>query len=1238
MNRGLLLLGKNTNTANDIISSYYYDSSWPFTNTAYSSSSGSTIEYYGGRNTWMEEEQEQDYYLLQKDDGSGILSFVEAEEHHGRMELTPPQQQQQQQQQQQNDDETSGEQHVKTVEKEEGGGSSSKEQLNDEDEERYHPSNLSNDDIICVNCHALFRIHVDISFQGQVDSSSLLSSTTLMNMHEEEDDEEEKSWFIMLRDVTTHNDDQWVYAQMDRPIDLRCGSVTTINNAVEVHSNECSQSFLQHKGKCNVHSHKHQHHNAYNTIKTCQSNVIIEVPYTSFTSLKSTSSSSFSDASQYNHETTPNERIILVSLLREWNSSDFSNVITTTNTKTMMMKKKRRIVDQWMINIIVPPPINKKNNIDYGGGGSVVHPSIHSAKLRDVVNVVKYDSVELDDDEESIKELLGFTSDTNASSSSMYEIIAACLVGAFGGVVILVAAFKFVPAQFGDEEEEEEEELMTTPSILALQHSMMRDSNSLRHGHNAEHEESSQDYASGENDQTPTEERELQSARKQSTPTNLSPLFDDEAEASDVASNQDDEDVDGIIEEDVIGEQVNLADEARGEDNGGSGSYVEEEEGEVEEAEDTCDTEEKTGEVEDDTIQEQAEKVENARGEEDKTAPRMMDENDDDASIPCSVDQDEETPPTSNKRSTALRTYSLDDADDILQEQNESTDTSSPLFYSPKYQSDETAPLPHSNTSSQVERVCDQGEHADGAESNRALMLLSNPAEANHPPIDYRAEWNEFGAYASNCEVFNADNDDAIPTYSGDSALSVLSKRLLAIATSKQPDDEAAKASSMKESRADSAFDDESNEVDEAMFIPNVNVQVEVMASPPNLHQQRNAQTEVIASPPKVHHATMESNAFPNLNSMNTPTESTDEFDETMFLPNVNVQAGESGSPQVQPPAESQQAINLQLYSQTDRCKSPLVSSLSNETCIALKTFTTPPPAPMSLSKEDNASAASFTSSSAKKLRLDANEASTTDTAASENLGNERHPSSLSPKESHHDLSYVNRSLSVSSSPSVTSAARNSKSPSITYEPRLSPCGWNRSDNGSNEEVQQRKSRSLPFVSRDYTCREKENASSNSRTPLTANPTLYSPSSTVAATVAEFAAPRTTHLQGWRAERPIPVPTGSAGQNKRLGGSPDHFEPHGPSDGEDESSTEPVDFMNGADCSSRNDSQNVGSSRSGKRSWSSKDGKSKKSASRKRHTNVEKKLLATIKTSDKHKPPSGLSCLSQRLEEGVWEV
>jgi hypothetical protein len=35
---------------------------------------------------------------------------------------------------------------------------------------------------------------------------------------------------------------------------------------------------------------------------------------------------------------------------------------------------------------------------------------------------------------------------------------------------------------------------------------------------------------------------------------------------------------------------------------------------------------------------------------------------------------------------------------------------------------------------------------------------------------------------------------------------------------------------------------------------------------------------------------------------------------------------------------------------------------------------------------------------------------------------------------------------------------------------------------------------------------------------------------------------------------------------------------------------------------------------------------------------VEKKLLATIKTSDKHKPPSGLSCLSQRLEEDVWEV
>jgi hypothetical protein len=1217
----------------------------------------------------------EDYLLECGQHNNCLRSFVEEEEEQGKMEFTP---------RQQNDDESNGEHATvifhQTDEKEEEEGP---KKLNEEEHHlpSFNDTDISNDDIICVNCHALFRIHVDVTFQGEVDSSSSsLSSTatafTAMDTH----DDEEKNWFIMLRDVTTHDDDQLlVYVQMDRPMDLRCGSA--------VPSNGCGHS-LQHGGRCNDNHHDHHHHNAY--LKKCQSTVIIEVPYTSFSSSNgynsTSSSSSSSSASQQHYHEMTNERIILVSLLREWNSSDSSKMITMT--------KKRRIVDQWMINILVPPI--KGDN----GGGSVVHSSIYSAKLRDVVKA-KYNSIV---SEELIIRELGSTSD-DSSSTSMYEVIAACLVGALGGVTILAIAFKFLPKDDDDdkeeEDDEEEEQIMTTPGILALQHAI-RDSNSIRRDHADEEssqQEQSPQYASSEGSRSRTEEElEIDSAREQSTPTNLSPLFDDEADVSDVASNQDDdEDVDGEVEEETIQEQVEQveeAEEAHDEDKGGS--VVEEQDKAAEEAHDE---KEEIGEIEEDTIQEQAEEVEDARGE-DETAPRMMDGNDDesvscsvdqdeetpptsnkraprmmdgsdDESVACSVDQDEETPPTCNKRSTAPRRDSFDDIDDIIQEQNGSTSISSPLFYSPKYQPDDTAPLPHSNTSSQDERVYDQVEHAGGDDSNRemsvepAIMLLSNPAEANHPPIDYRAEWNEFGAFAPNCQVPNADDNEAVTTLAGieestkngdedDSTLSGVSKRLFA--SSKQPDDEAVKASSMLERRKDSTFDEESNKMDESMFFPNVNVQAEAITSPPNLHQQRNIQAKVIESPPKVHRATM-AEASPTLNPANTPTASSDEFDESMFLPNVDVQASANGSPPVEPPAASHQTINLPPASPADRSFAANASVSSNKSPLvaspALKTVNTPPTAPMSSSKEDNspasrASAASFAGPSIKKLpaeRLDANEASTTDKAAPDNSGNvsritavQQDPSSPSPHGSHHDLSYVNRSLSVSSSPSMTSAPRKSKSPSITSEPRFSPGGWNRSDYGSNEEVQQRKRRSLPFVSREDTSREKENASINSRTPLSAKATLYSPSSTVAATVAEFAVPRTKHGLAWRAERPVPVPTGSAGQNKRLGGSPEHFQLRGASNEEDESNDEPIDFMNGADNSSQNDShQNAGSSRSGKRSRSSKD--SKKSASRKHKTkNVEKKLLATIKTSDKHKPPSGLSCLSQRLEEQVWEV
>jgi len=1065
------------------------------------------------------------------------------------------------------------------------------------------PSN-DNDDVICINCHALFRIHVDVSYLSS--TAAIESSLVMMNTTQEK-----KNWFITLKDVTYDNDELMYVYQMDRPLDLHCGSSATASAVHRSNDVVCDHSSSSNKGGCNDDTN----HNSHVYLQKCQSTAIIEVPYTSFSS----SSSRYNSSNNY-HEVI-NERIILVSLLREWSSSSSSS---SQSSEVIMMAKKRRIVDQWMITIVVP-------NENGGGRRGVVHSSsIHSAKLRDMV---KYDNSIVS--KELSKESEAFTgesaSSSSSSSSTMNEVIIACLVGVLCGLAILAIAFKFVD-QDEEEEEEEEEELMTTPGILALQHAI-RGSNSFERSDDGEGESPQQEqqlspqYESNQ-DRSPSEEQlEAWSAIEQSTPTNLSPLFDDEAETNERASNHHDE-ADGTEIDDTIQEQsegFEEVDESRHDDD---------EESEVE-----------------GSIQDQSEEDTHAL-DEDEAATEM-------------IGEDEETPPTSNKtnkRSTAPRRNSLEN---IIQEQNESTAISSPLFYSPKYQSNETAPLPHSNTSS----VYDQVEHADGTDSNPttsvepAIMLLSNRAETNQPPIDYRSEWNEFGAFVHDREVLNADDNKAAATCAGteeetvheakdDPALSGVSKRLFA--TSKQTTDEVEKALSIHEEVDEvataSSIHEECEEVDESMFLPNVNVQAEANASPPNFQEQRNIEAQAIASPPKIHRAPMESNAIASLdlNPVNKPTASSDDLVQA----NVQAEAKAFGSPLAEPLPNSQQSINLQSDSPSEMAiaanasatsnKSPPVSSPSNKAYPTLKSVNTPPTAPMSSSKEDDspvscASAASFTKASVEEKSAAKFE------VAPGNLGNsssitaaQQLPASPSP-ESHHDLSYVNQSLSLSSSPSVTSPPRKSNSPSVTSDPRFSPGGWNNSDIGSNDEVRQRKRRSLPFVSREDTSRAgKENASSNSRTPLSAKASKYSPSSTVAATVAEFAVPRKQNGLAWRAERPVPVPSGGAGQNKRLGGSPAHFEPRGASTKGDKSNDEAIDFMNGADLSSQNDdSEPNGSSRSGKRSRSSRG--SNKNTSRKRKTKVEKKLLATIKTSDKHKPPSGLSSLSQRLNEEMWE-
>ena len=112
------------------------------------------------------------------------------------------------------------------------------------------------------------------------------------------------------------------------------------------------------------------------------------------------------------------------------------------------------------------------------------------------------------------------------------------------------------------------------------------------------------------------------------------------------------------------------------------------------------------------------------------------------------------------------------------------------------------------------------------------------------------------------------------------------------------------------------------------------------------------------------------------------------------------------------------------------------------------------------------------------------------------------------------------------------------------------------------------------------------NRSANEGLFLYPNGDCPSPSSTVAATVHDFAVKR---------ERPVPLPSGGEGQSKRFGASPEHF-------------------RSSNDDPSRSSSIEYGSQR-----WSSREREElsrEKQRSKKKKRSILKKLLATKSNAD----------------------
>jgi hypothetical protein len=257
----------------------------------------------------------------------------------------------------------------------------------------------------------------------------------------------------------------------------------------------------------------------------------------------------------------------------------------------------------------------------------------------------------------------------------------ACLVGAICGIAILVFAMHHHRVEEDDEDidneliEADESQLLTPPVVQ-------------------------------QEPISPALSPDTQEARSNSTPTNLSPLFEDEVDdSSEVGSNHEDG-VEGSDVEDIVRKNFEGAD-----DDSVEGSDI----GDAIEEQDVHDNfeEEVEGSDIDDMIEEQDEEAEGASLEDDtsdgmgRPGSKPADQ-DDEMSPPTSnarstyqprddgvvdsvnspVDPDEETPPTSNKRSSTSPRRDLSGIDNIIQERNDSTtEISSPLLYSPEYHS-----------------------------------------------------------------------------------------------------------------------------------------------------------------------------------------------------------------------------------------------------------------------------------------------------------------------------------------------------------------------------------------------------------------------------------------------------------------------------------------------------------------------------------------------------------------------
>jgi len=291
---------------------------------------------------------------------------------------------------------------------EEGGSSSS----------TNHSSRESNAISMCIDCHALFTIHVVIHGEfeesQQSASSAVVSEMDLLvkNRHQ---------WFVLLQEIGQDGSDSvdGVFMQMEHRLNnIRCEHSSSRNEGCYIDNGS---------------SHSDCHDATRRSTFTCRSIANLLIPYSRL--LGGRDSHAHYDGT-YKYPAISREAVVLTSLMRQHSNNDTTVAVDDGDKR----RKEVVVVDQWLVNVDVS--MARRHGLEDGStsasNGAFVVGS--KRKLRDPIYSVKLnDRVFIDD---NIVESQNETS--RYCEGDWCKIALACLVGLFGGGIVLAIIWKFV--------------------------------------------------------------------------------------------------------------------------------------------------------------------------------------------------------------------------------------------------------------------------------------------------------------------------------------------------------------------------------------------------------------------------------------------------------------------------------------------------------------------------------------------------------------------------------------------------------------------------------------------------------------------------------------------------------------------------------------------------------------------------------------------------------------------------